>query len=59
MIPRDPFFMTLTELEEEAASLDQQLGHVIDLVRLRDAGFRTVLDRSLAVDAELERRKNR
>lgn len=46
-------------LRKEQRRVDKRLGSEINRLRLADAAFRAVLDRSLAIDDELQRRKNR
>lgn len=47
------------ELRRQAKRADARLGVEIDRLRLADAPFRAAIDRALALDAEIEARRNR
>lgn len=56
---KDPRDMGGEELRNEAKKIDKRLGFELDRLRRSDAQFRSVLDRSLALEQEIDRRKNR
>lgn len=56
---KDPSDMKGEELRKEAKKYDRAVGAEIDRIRLSDERFRTILDRSLALDDEIEKRRNR
>ena len=47
------------QLRREATRADTRLGAEIDRLRIHDVAFKTVLEYSLAVEAEQNRRRNR
>lgn len=47
------------ELRRQAKRADDKLGAELDRLRLADPQFRDVLDRALALESEMEARKNR
>lgn len=56
---KDPRDMTGEELRKESRRVDKSLGAEIDRLRISDSRFRSVLDRSLTLESEINRRKNR
>ena len=55
---KDPRLMKGEELRTEARKHDKALGAEIDRLRLSDERFREILDRSLALEDEINRRRN-
>ena len=55
---KDPRLMKGEELRTEARKHDKALGAEIDRLRLSDERFREILDRSLAFEDEINRRRN-
>lgn len=49
--------MSGERLRTEGRRIDRKIGAELDRVRMADAQFRTVLDRSLAVEDEIAKRK--
>lgn len=54
----DPRNMKGEELRRESKRADKALGAELDRIRISDDRFRSILDRSLALESELQRRKN-
>lgn len=53
-----PRLMRGEELRREAKRIDRALGAEIDRLRMADPQFKSVLDRSLEIEDEVNRRKN-
>lgn len=56
---KDPSDMSGMELRTESKRADRALGAELDRIRIQDERFRQALDRSIALQDELDRRKNR
>lgn len=55
---KEPKDMGGEELRAISKSTDRKLGFEIERMRMKDSQFKAVLDRSLALEAELLRRRN-
>ncbi len=57
--PHDFSKLSGETLRNEARRTDRLLGRELERLRQTDEQFRAVLDRSLALEVEIDRRKNR